>query len=162
MSPGTAMNYRSLARRLVSVIGSAPAGAVTRNEIRLVVRDMTGASRNKLLQYASSLYSWAEREGLVPRRYENPTHGVSKAAEQPRDRILSSDELAGLEQALAGLESEQRTQVAAIRVLMYSAWRIGEVAGLRWQDLDLDNGVGGSTGKQARGGSPSPRAWSTL
>ena len=147
MSSGTAANYRSCGRRLNSAIGSLTASAVTRKDIRLVVRDMTGASRNKLLQYASSLYSWAEREGVVPRRNENPTVGVPKAAEQPRDRILSSNELAALEQALVGLEGEQRTQTAAIRVLMYSAWRIGEVAGLRWEDIDLDNSAGRIDGK---------------
>ena len=147
MTNGTALNYRSLSRRLVAAIGHAPAASVTRVEARAVVKGMTGAARNKLLQYASSLFSWAEREGLVPHWFENPTHGVERAAEQPRDRILSSDELAVLEQALASLEEEQRTQVAAIRVLMLSAWRIGEVAGLRWEDLDLDNGVGRIDGK---------------
>ena len=80
----------------------------------------------------------AERWGLRPDA-SNPCRHVERYRERRRERFLSPAELARLGDALAEMESEGSetpSVVAAIRLLVFTGARRGEIVGLRWEWVD--------------------------
>ncbi len=64
---------------------------------------------------------------------------VKKYVEEKRERFLSSDEFAALGQALREVEqdgSETQSAVNAIRLLMLTGCRLGEITTLKWDYVD--------------------------
>jgi integrase len=55
----------------------------------------------------------------------------------PRDRVLSRDELGRL---LPVLNSDPSPYAAGLRIILWSACRLGEVAGATWQNIDFTTG----------------------
>jgi integrase len=121
---------------------------------------------NRMLAIVGSMYSFAARRGLVPKG-TNPTEGIERYRESPRERYLSAEELSRLGEALrlgetVGLpwaaqtdlsrskhlakEENQRTlfapQVAlAFRLLLLTGARLREILNLEWRHVDLERGV---------------------
>jgi integrase len=85
----------------------------------------------------SSIYSWVIRRGLVT---ENPARGVEKARVNRRERYLSEAEIARLADALdaEAIETGNPYPVAAIKLLLFTGCRKGEIVGLGWQDVDFE------------------------
>lgn len=69
----------------------------------------------------------------------NPVKGLERNDEERRERFLSPAEIGSLSTALAGL-SDQRS-ANAIRFLMLTGARSGEVLAAEWGQFDLDAGV---------------------
>lgn len=71
----------------------------------------------------------------------NPVAGVKRPADRKRTRRLTAEEYGILGQALADAE-ENRTErwqtVAGIRLLMLTGCRLGEIARLRWREVDAE------------------------
>ncbi len=83
---------------------------------------------NRARAALSAFYSWAIGEGLA---HSNPVVGTNKpAAEAPRDRVLSDEEL-----ALAWREAGPGDYGAIIRLLILTACRREEVAAMAWSEL---------------------------
>lgn len=72
-------------------------------------------------------------------RTDNPAKGIAKNPEQERDRYLNKAEIAALVSAL-NTHSEP-TSVNAIKLLMLTGARRGEVLGATWDMFDLENGI---------------------
>jgi integrase len=87
---------------------------------------------NRALALLSRMFNLAERWGLRPDG-SNPGRHVEKFAERRRERTLSPAELARLGDALAA-HSGSPYAVAAVKVLVFTRARLGEVLGLRWGD----------------------------
>jgi integrase len=68
------------------------------------------------------------REGLV---FANPVAHTNKRAERPRDRVLKDPELRLIWRALNGGQ-----YATIIKLLMLTAQRVNEIAGLRWSEID--------------------------
>jgi len=69
----------------------------------------------------------------------NPCLHVKKFPEEKRERFLSADEYAALGRTLAELEttgSEPASVIAAIRLLMLTGCRLGEIMPLKWAYVD--------------------------
>jgi integrase len=110
------IDRRIIADRLGSIEKNS--GAVTANRVRATM---------------SAMFSWGMREGLV---FANPVANTNKRAERPRDRVLNDPELRLVWQALNG---GQYTTI--IKLLMLTAQRVNEIAGLCWTEVDFDRGV---------------------
>jgi integrase len=67
---------------------------------------------------------------------ENPFKGVeAPRKENPRDRVLSDAELGAVWRAAEALPAFRR---GSFRMLVLTAQRRGEVAGMRWKELSAD------------------------
>lgn len=86
-----------------------------------------------------AIFSFAVRRGIRP---DNPVTGVALFKGQPKERFLSALELAKLGDALTfgEHESESRTAIAAIRLLIMTGCRKSEILGLRWAWVDFERG----------------------
>jgi integrase len=93
------------------------------------------------------MFSLAIRWGLRP---DNPCRGIERNPENKRQRYLSGAELGRVTAALTELHDQGAAN--AIRLLLLTGARRGELLMARWRDIDLDQGLWtkpGSTTKQA-------------
>jgi integrase len=112
--PVDAITLRDVADLLGKVAKTS--GAVTANRVRATL---------------STCFSWAMREGLAN---SNPIANTNKREEQPRDRILSTDELQRIWNA-AG----DRDYGTIVKLLILTGQRRSEIADLRWSEVDLEH-----------------------
>ncbi|MCJ9430755.1 tyrosine-type recombinase/integrase [Kordiimonas marina] len=89
---------------------------------------------NRTLGVLSKLFNLAEEWGLRPDG-SNPTRHVKKYHEEKRERYLSAEELKALGKALQASRddgSESPYMVAAIKLLILTGCRLGEIQTLKW------------------------------
>lgn len=82
------------------------------------------------------ILSFAVEEGVIS---ENPSHGVKRPPVAKRSRRLSAEEYQHLGQALAersGVDAWQGQ--AGLRLLALTGCRLGEIAKLKWSEVDMD------------------------
>jgi integrase len=72
-------------------------------------------------------------------RQDNPAKGIQKNSEEKRERYLSKPEIIGLARALD--QHHEVTSANAIKLLMLTGARRGEVLTARWDMFDLENGI---------------------
>jgi integrase len=102
---------------------------------------------NRTLAVLSKMFSLAMRWGW---RADNPARGIERNPEQKRHRYLTPDELKRLAGALTKAADKQGADI--VRLLLLTGARSGEVRSMRWEHLDLAEGVWtkpASTTKQA-------------
>jgi integrase len=126
-------------------IGSARVDALTREDVAAVHHAMrdTPTSANRTVALLSKILNLAEKWGLRPDG-SNPCRHVEKYPERKRRRFLSDEELGRLGKALEDAEREaveMPSVVAAIRLLVLTGARMGEVLSLRWEHVDRERGV---------------------
>jgi integrase len=104
------------------------------------VRGGEGAARMAIRLLRAAL-SWAVDEGLTA---ANPCQQVQVGSDGSRDTILEdADGYRRLFAALARMQHERRLRPAAadaIRLIAMTGARRGEIAGLRWEHVDLRRG----------------------
>jgi len=84
-------------------------------------------------------------------RADNPARGIERAPEERRERFLTPAEIARLGDVLA--EHLERTSANAVRLLLLTGSRRGEVLGATWDQFDLSAGTWtkpAATTKQAK------------
>jgi integrase len=86
----------------------------------------------------SKMFNLAEQWGLRPDG-SNPCRHIERFTEHKRERMLSPAELGRLGDALAAYTGSPYP-VAAIKLLVFTGARLGEVRGLRWNWIDLERG----------------------
>jgi integrase len=114
--PVDIVDQRTIADRLSNIENVS--GTVTANRVRATM---------------SAMFTWGMREGLV---IANPVTNTNKRTERPRDRVLKDAELRLVWQVLNGGQ-----YATILKVLMLTAQRVNEIAGLRWSEIDFDRGV---------------------
>ena len=139
MSPRTAGEYRRQAALFRPIIGDILIAEVRRDDIERAIAPRAPIQRNRHLALLSRLFAQFERWELRPQR-SNPTFGIDKVREEPRDRTLSDDELAALAAALRDMRDRHPVPVAVLLVAMFSGLRISEILNMRWEHVDLDSG----------------------
>jgi integrase len=72
-------------------------------------------------------------------RSDNPVRGVERFADNQRLRRLKDEEYRVVGQAYkrAAQENMWPPLISAAQFLMVTGWRVGEVVGLKWEELDL-------------------------
>ena len=141
--PATVTGYRQvIGKHVLPPLGKVALSALDREhvaELHYRLRK-TPVAANDAVGTLSRMLNWAEAWGLVPAG-SNPCGFVTRYRTRRPERFLTEEEFRRLGQALDDLEAEGRLGVhaaAAIRLLMLTGCRSGEVLGLRWEDVALE------------------------
>jgi integrase len=142
--PSVIRSYETnLAKRILPELGAERLSEITHLDLQALADRMLAAGddpatvRNALVPLRS-LYRRALKRGLVA---VNPTVGLELPAPQgTRDRIASPAEAARLLEALEAWPSTER-DVALWATALYAGLRRGELQGLRFEDVELGEGV---------------------
>ncbi len=139
--PATAAQYRRLFEKyILPEIGRMKVADVARRDIMRLHASMSALpyQANRTLALVSTLFTFAERVGARPDG-ANPARHVERFREEPRERTLSSDELARLGDALDETK-ESLFVVALIKLLVFTGARLGEILTLEWGQIDVERG----------------------
>ena len=140
MSERTRHEYdKQLRRYVLPKIGRRRVKDIGRADIERLVERMPGPTRNRVLALCSRLFNVCEMWEYRP-QHTNPVRGIERAVENARDRVLSSEELARLAEALDKAHAKHPAAVAAIRVAAVTGLRISEVLAIQWGNLDFETG----------------------
>ena len=97
---------------------------------------------NRCKSLLSKAFNLAELWGYRPKN-SNPCYGISKYPEKKKERFLTDEELETLDGVLNKPEVVKFSSpysIAAIRMLMYTGCRLGEILTLKWTDVFLKEG----------------------
>ncbi|MBF0183721.1 MAG: tyrosine-type recombinase/integrase [Magnetococcales bacterium] len=142
----TIFEYRRQADRvIIPRLGKHRIDAIQRSHISSLHNAMkaTPYQANRVMALLSKMFNWAELVGLRPDR-SNPTLHIQKYREAKRESLLNDEQLARLGQAITEAEQSGAASpytVAAIRLLIFTGARLGEIRTLRWEDVDLQRAV---------------------
>jgi integrase len=137
----TAAEYKRLVDKIIlPALGKRKVVDVNRAEVTKLHHANRAApyQANRVLAVLSKMFNLAERWGLRPDG-SNPCRHVEKFAERKRERMLSPAELARLGDALAAHDGSPYA-VAAVKLLVFTGARLGEVLRLRWEWIDFERG----------------------
>jgi integrase len=141
--PTSLRNDRLLLRtHILPRLGPVKIASVTRADVAALHHALrrTPTTANRAVALISKMFNLAERWGLRPDG-SNPCRHVEKFREKARRRFLSRDEISRLGRALDESEGvESRSAVAALRLLLFTGARVGEVLALKWEHVDFDLG----------------------
>jgi integrase len=138
--PATQRDYRQqVAADILPALGEMKVAAVTFADVdslhrRISKRAPTHA--NRVAALLSRMFTMAIRWGM---RADNPVKGIERNAEGKRQRYASPAELARLSKALASLRDQGAAN--AVRLLLLTGARRGEVLSSKYSDFNLDAGV---------------------
>ena len=142
--PKSVANDRLLLRKhILPTLGQRRVGDVTRADVEklhLRIGKQAPTTANRAIALLSKAFNLAEVWGWRPDA-SNPCRHVQRFKERKVERYLSREELARLAGVLEQAEverSEMPSVIAAIRLLLYTGCRRGEILTLRWQDVDLE------------------------
>jgi Arm DNA-binding domain/Phage integrase, N-terminal SAM-like domain len=137
----TAAEYKRLLDKIIlPALSKRKVADVTRADVTKLhhVNRKAPYQANRVLAVLGKMFNLAERWGLRPDG-SNPCRHVEKFTERKRERMLSPAELARLGDALAGYSGSPYV-VAAVKLLVFTGARLGEVLGLRWEWVDFERG----------------------
>jgi integrase len=139
-SPRAAADDRSMWKKIVlPQLGTMKVTAVRPEDIDALhakVSKTRSVRANRMVEVVRKAFNMAIRWGWCT---DNPASGVHRNHEVRRSRYLSAAEVMKLSEALAA--HPEKTSVNAIKLLMLTGARRGEVLGARWDMFDLDTGV---------------------
>ena len=134
----------SLRNHILPAFGTMAVTSVGRAEVAAFhyrLRE-TPRAANRALMVLSKIFSLAEAWGQAPPG-GNPCRFVLRYKEGRRERFLTEDEYRRVGVALRELEAEGAAParaVVALRLIMLTGCRVGEVLTLKWSDIDRKSG----------------------
>lgn len=143
--PATVKGYeRYLEKFILPAIGNLRVSEVSRADIANFHHDMrdTPYDANRCLEVISKMFNLAELWGLRADG-TNPRRHIPKYGEQKRERYLTDDDLQRLGAVLQNAEAnktEPLPVIFAIRLLLLTGCRLGEIQTLKWNYVDFAEG----------------------
>jgi integrase len=141
------------------LLGAVPVATLTREDVERMMRQIAEGKTSQRIKLdrrhalsnirggrgaasrtvglLGAIMTYGIRLGL---RDDNPVHGVVRPADGRRERRLRIEDYAALGDGLMAAEDDVEVWppgLAAIRFMVLTGWRRGEVLGLRWSEVDL-------------------------
>ena len=134
----------SLRNHILPALGGMAVASVGRAEVAALHYGMreTPRAANRALMVLSKMFKLSEAWGMAPPG-GNPCRFVLRYKEGRRERFLTEEEYRRVGRALCELEAEgpvQARAAAALRLIMLTGCRSGEVLTLKWSDVDRKAG----------------------
>ncbi|MGB8840155.1 MAG: integrase arm-type DNA-binding domain-containing protein [Aliidongia sp.] len=131
---------RAMNLDLLAKFGERPIASITRTDIFVMIdaiRDRDSPiMANRMLTMTKTFLKWCVERGHIR---DNPAAAISRQVKEvSRDRVLDDAELARIWRA-AGTQGYPFGPI--VQLLMLTAQRRDEVAGMRWQELDAARAV---------------------
>lgn len=130
---------RMLDRHILPVLAKEPISSIRRTDIENIHRGLkkTKYEANRVLQLISTIFNLGIEWSVVT---TNPAKGIKRFTEDKRDRFLSAEEIKTLHDVL---EQYPITHASAnaIRLLLLTGARSGEITKATWDEFDLKRGV---------------------
>ena len=127
---------RVIKKFLLPVFGKTPVADVRRADIRALLEDnakKTPIQSNRIRTLVHRIFTWAQSMDLAE---SNPVSGLPKfGRERARDRVLTDSEIKALWSAL---EASRSPVAPAIKMMLLSGQRRGEIQAMRWAEVDMD------------------------
>ena len=142
LKPSTAKGYkRMLERFVIPILGNHRVTEVTRADIAKIHHDLRHIAydANRCLEMISKMFNLAEMWGLR-QDGSNPRKHIKKYPEEKRERFLSPAELRRVGEVLREMEQEGTelpSSIAAVRLLILTGCRLGEIMTLQWDYVDI-------------------------
>jgi len=136
------MDVINLRLHVLPALGRKKVSTVTRTDLTSLhhaMRDRPGAA-NRVLSLLSKMFNLAEKWSMRPDG-SNPCRHVDRYPERKMERFLSADELGRLGAVLTEAErtgTELPSVIAAIRLLIFTGARLGEILNVQWGQVDLE------------------------
>lgn len=146
IKPRTRKDYTSLLeRQILPSLGKLEIAEITRTDVTKFHHKFAHTPRraNMALAVVSVIMSWAEEFGFR-KQNSNPCKGIKKFTENKRERYLSKEELGRLGKAINKAETSGKISIyaaAAIRLLILTGARRGEILTLKWVYIDFEKQV---------------------
>ena len=140
--PKTESSYRLVVEKhILPRLGKRAAQAVGHREVTELHHALraTPVMANQVVDLLSRIYNLAEDQDQIP-EMSNPCRLVAKNRERKRERFLTEEEFRRLGRVLDEAETCKGVSahaVAAIRLLLLTGCRKGEILNLRWDEVDL-------------------------
>jgi integrase len=134
-SPSSLCQDRNHINRLLPLWATLQVKSITRRDVEKVHSDFkaTPYYANRIRSLLSKMFNLAVQWGW---RTDNPVKGVIKFHEDKRERWLTTEEVDRLERALDAYEDQNAAD--AIRLLLRTGSRAGEVMKADWTQFDMD------------------------
>ena len=116
------------------------------DRLNAVAKASGAVTANRTRASLSAMFAWAMGEG---RAAANPVTNTNKRKENSRERVLANDEL-----RTVWLAAEDDHHGTIVKLLMMTGQRRGEIAGLRWSEIDLDRNLILLPGERTKNGKP--------
>ena len=134
--PSTVRDYQTMLRLYVRPdLGNRKVAAVEREDIEKLhakIAKKAPYAANRVHSLLSVMFAKAIGWKM---RADNPAKGIERAPEQKRSRFLTGAEIARLSEALA--KHPEQASANAVRLLLLTGARRGEVLSARWEEFDL-------------------------
>lgn len=136
-SPCTIANYKRQARiRLIPFFGGRLVSEITPDDIQLYFNSIIHLSKSYSTQSRAVLrgiFDRAERMGFVDR---NPMRFEYERSKKEKEKtVLQDDDLMNV---INGLDKLQDSDYLYACFLCFTAFRRGEILGLKWEDIDFE------------------------
>lgn len=142
LKASTAKEYRrNLELFILPAIGHLRVIDVTRADVAKYHHDWRHRpyQANRNIEIISKMFNLAELWGLRPDG-TNPRKHIKKYPEKKRERYFSAAELQSIGRVLREMEEERielPSAIAAVRLLLFTGCRLGEILKLKWEHVDL-------------------------
>ncbi|MEM6898830.1 MAG: tyrosine-type recombinase/integrase [Pseudomonadota bacterium] len=133
----------SLDVHILPRIGHLPVDSIGRKEVAQLLDDLhsekSGSVSNAARSALSVVLRFAVERELIP---FNPVRDIKRRHKpKQRSRVLSDEELCQLWQAANDLKGMSETVSDMLKITMLLPARINEIAGMTWDEIDLQKGL---------------------
>ena len=127
--------------QLIPTFGDTPTNRITTPEVATWFHGYSEThpgGANQAILHLVTLLNWAKVQGLMPKGTPNPCAPIKRNRRQPRGQMLTSAQLKRLGHVLDRRRSRTPDAVDAIRLLLLTGCRAGEIVGLTWGEVKPD------------------------
>jgi integrase len=145
---------RRLRKNVMPVIGDVKLSELHRRDVSRVTKPILDRGARveaaRVFEDLRSALNWAVGQGLLD---HNPMDGANKPnGNPPRERVLSDAEIATLWNGLPTALPRSKAIQRIIKLCLLTAQRVGEISGMRADELDLRRGLWSLPGSRTKNG----------